>query len=107
MPRFKLVFFAPVGSTQSILNHLFTKYPQHVGKIGHYEGCAFVTKGIGQFKPGLEANPTVGTPGELEFVKEHRVEVVVNDAGENKEIKDAITELKHVRAPTKMLSYTY
>lgn len=96
MPRFKLVFFSPTASTQTILKHLFTKYPQHVGKIGQYEGCAFVTKGTGQFTPGDEANPAIGTRGELEFVEEHRVEVVVNDNGDNNEIKNAISELKTV-----------
>ncbi|KAI0785702.1 GTP cyclohydrolase 1 type 2/Nif3 [Abortiporus biennis] len=96
MPRFKLVFFSPVKSTPSILNHLFAKFPQEVGKIGEYESCAFMSKGTGQFRPGPEANPAIGTRGELESVDEHRVEVVVNDKGENKEIKGAIDELKKV-----------
>ena len=97
MPRFKLVFFVPVKDTSRVLNHVFAKMPHEVGKIGHYESCAFVSRGTGQFKPGPEANPAIGTRGELEFVEENKVEVVVNDKGANEEIKSAIRELKSVR----------
>lgn len=96
MPRFKLVFFSPVKSTSSILSHLFSKYPKELGNIGNYEECAFFSQGTGQFRPGPEANPAVGTRGELEYVEEHRVEVVVNDGGHNDQIKQAIAELKKV-----------
>ncbi|EGO00575.1 hypothetical protein SERLA73DRAFT_133500 [Serpula lacrymans var. lacrymans S7.3] len=96
MPRFKLVFFTPRTSTQTILQHLFEKHPQEVGKIGHYEHCAFIIPGTGQFKPGPEANPTIGSRGTLEFVEEDRVEVLVNDKGERAELSAAIKELKAV-----------
>jgi hypothetical protein len=46
--------------------------------------------------PGPEARPTIGQPGELEFVDEDRVEVIVNDKGQREEIKKAIKELKTV-----------
>ena len=96
MSRFKLVFFVPVQDTSKVLSHLFAKHPQTVGKIGQYESCAFVARGTGQFRPGPEAHPVIGKPGELEFVEENRVEVVVNDKGGNEEIKSAIAELKAV-----------
>ncbi|KAI0076524.1 hypothetical protein K474DRAFT_1597817 [Panus rudis PR-1116 ss-1] len=96
MPRFKLVFFSPVSSTKTVLSHLFAKYPHNVGKIGQYEECAFITQGTGQFRPGPEANPAIGTRGQLEYTDEHRVEVLVTDKGENNEIKGAIEELKKV-----------
>lgn len=47
MLRFKLVFFSPIKNTSYILTHLFEKYPNHVGRIGEYEHCAFMTSGIG------------------------------------------------------------
>ncbi|KAJ3537870.1 hypothetical protein NM688_g6606 [Phlebia brevispora] len=94
MPRFKLVFFAPVKNTSRILNHIFAKMPNDVGKIGEYQSCAFMTRGTGQFLPGSLANPTVGKPGQLEFVEEDRVEVVVSDKGKNEEIRHAVEELK-------------
>lgn len=97
MPRYKLVFFSPIQDTSRILDHIFSKFPKDVGKIGEYEYCAFMTRGTGQFRPGPEANPHIGTPGKPEAVEEHRVEVVVIDKGQNDEIKAAIAELKSVR----------
>jgi hypothetical protein len=47
LTRFKLVFFSPAPNTRAILDHLFTAFPAHVGKIGNYERCAFLTRGIG------------------------------------------------------------
>ena len=41
--KFKLVFFVPRASTQSVLQHLFARFPHHVGRIGAYGGCAFVS----------------------------------------------------------------
>ena len=98
MPRFKLVFFAPVKDTSRILNHIFAKMPNDVGKIGEYQSCAFMTRGTGQFLPGSLANPAIGKPGQLEFVEEDRVEVLVSDKGKNEEIRHAVEELKRVRS---------
>jgi hypothetical protein len=50
----------------------------------------------GQFKPGPGTQPAIGTLGELEYVEEDRVEVVVNDKGGRDEVKNAIRELKAV-----------
>ena len=50
----------------------------------------------GQFKPINDANPTIGDVGKLEQVEEHRVEVLVNDEGEQVEIRGAVEELKKV-----------
>ncbi|KAL1945457.1 hypothetical protein VTO73DRAFT_2308 [Trametes versicolor] len=77
MPKYKLIFFTPRPSTQAILQHLFKRFPNHVGRIGAYGGCAFVTPGNGQFTPLEGANPTIGAVGKPEFVEEDRVEVLV------------------------------
>ncbi|KAF9463556.1 GTP cyclohydrolase 1 type 2/Nif3 [Collybia nuda] len=94
--RFKLIFFSPRQNTRQILDHLFKTLPQNVGKINNYQECAFVTRGTGQFKPGHEAQPTIGTAEMLEYVEEDRVEVVVNDKGDREDVKRAIQELKAV-----------
>ncbi|TCD62705.1 hypothetical protein EIP91_006530 [Steccherinum ochraceum] len=94
MARFKLVFFSPVKSTPAILSHLFAKYPQNLGRIGEYEQCAFMAPGTGQFRPSANANPVIGTKGQLEYVEEHRVEVVVHDEENNEQIRSVIAELK-------------
>ncbi|OSC97341.1 hypothetical protein PYCCODRAFT_1377468 [Trametes coccinea BRFM310] len=81
MPKYKLVFFTPRTSTQSILQHLFSRFPNHVGRIGAYGGCAFVTPGTGQFVPLEGAKPAIGAVGKPEQVEEDRVEVLVLGAG--------------------------
>ena len=45
--KLKLVFFVPRASTQPVLRHLFARFPNHVGRIGAYAGCAFVSPGTG------------------------------------------------------------
>lgn len=52
---------------------------------------------LGQFKPTGAANPAIGEVGKLESVEEDRVEVLVVDEGEEKEIRGAVEELKKVR----------
>ena len=51
---------------------------------------------IGQFRPTEGANPAIGKVGELEFVDEHRVELLVTDEGKNEQIKGAVKILKEV-----------
>ncbi|OBZ69614.1 putative GTP cyclohydrolase 1 type 2 [Grifola frondosa] len=91
MQRFKLVFFAPVSATQPVLQHLFTTFPQHVGRIGAYGGCAFVSRGTGQFTPQAGAQPAIGTVGVPERVEEDRVEVLVRG-----EVRRVLEELKKI-----------
>ncbi len=67
-----LVFYVPVDDTQAVLGPLFEA---GAGAIGEYEQCAFVSRGTGQFRPVGEANPTIGSVGQLEFVEENRVEL--------------------------------
>jgi len=94
--RYKLVFFCPRPFTHKILDQLFQKYPETIGRIGDYEHCAFVSPGIGQFKPGPSATPTIGSAGQLEHVDEDRVEVLVNVNEGNQQLRDTIKELKSV-----------
>ncbi|EMD32959.1 hypothetical protein CERSUDRAFT_98966 [Gelatoporia subvermispora B] len=99
MSRFKLVFFSPVPSTQRVLQHLFATFPRHVGRIGLYGGCAFVTRGTGQFMPLEGASPAIGTVGAQEYVEEDRVEVVVSETyegGERVEMRCVLDVLKKV-----------
>ncbi|KAF8216516.1 GTP cyclohydrolase 1 type 2/Nif3, partial [Mycena galopus ATCC 62051] len=70
---------------------LFNTFPAHVGKIGNYERCAFLTRGTGQFAPIAGANPTIGSVGALEQVEEDRVEVLVLDR-----MREVVSALKDV-----------
>lgn len=70
----KLAFFCPVENTQAVLQALFEA---GAGEIGEYSNCSFRSEGLGTFLPGDNANPAIGERGELETVKEHRVEVML------------------------------
>jgi len=45
------------------------------GKLGDYNFCSFSVKGLGRSLPSENANPTIGTPGQLEVIEEERIEV--------------------------------
>lgn len=49
------------------------------GKIGNYSFCSFSVKGVGRSLPSADANPAIGTPGQLEEIEEERIEVVCNE----------------------------
>lgn len=70
----KLAFFCPVENTEEILKALFEA---GAGEIGEYRHCSFRSEGLGTFLPGENARPVIGERGELETVKEHRVEVIL------------------------------
>lgn len=70
----KLAFFCPIENTQEVLQALFEA---GAGEIGEYRHCSFRSEGLGTFLPGDNANPAIGERGELETVKEHRVEVML------------------------------
>ncbi|NYF97299.1 hypothetical protein [Janibacter cremeus] len=67
-----LVVHIPQESTRAVLTALFAA---GAGEVGEYRECAFVIPGQGQFRPVGSANPTIGTVGELEHVREDRAEV--------------------------------
>ncbi|KAH9935211.1 uncharacterized protein BXZ73DRAFT_89546 [Epithele typhae] len=95
MPKYKLVFFAPRADTQPILAHLFDRFPLHVGGVGAYARCAFVSPGTGQFLPTEGASPAIGAVGAPEFVDEHRVEVLVLGST-SADVRAVVRELKKV-----------
>lgn len=50
------------------------------GKLGEYSFCSFSIKGIGRSLPSDDANPTIGTPGQLEAIEEERIEVSCDES---------------------------
>ena len=75
-PRFKLVFFAPSSAVAACQAAVFAAGAGRVPGRGNYSECAFVSRGTGQFRPGDEARPHVGTLGKLEQVEEVRCETI-------------------------------
>jgi hypothetical protein len=73
-PLDTLVFFVPADDTKRVLDAVFAAGG---GRLGQYADCAFVSAGIGQFRPLAGSAPSVGTVGELSKVEENRVELVL------------------------------
>ncbi|KXS51198.1 MAG: hypothetical protein AWU57_4415 [Marinobacter sp. T13-3] len=84
---YKLCYFVPESHLETTKQALFDA---GAGKIGDYDSCAWQCEGQGQFRPLAGSDPFLGAQGELETVKEFKVELVIEDA----RIFDAITSLK-------------
>ena len=57
-----LVVYVPLAATGALLAALFAA---GAGAIGDYRVCAWVTSGLGRFRPLPGANPAIGDVGEL------------------------------------------
>ena len=69
----KHVVFVPVEHTDALVDALSAA---GAGELGEYSRCAWTTTGTGTFVPGPDAEPAVGTRGEVARVAEARVEMV-------------------------------
>lgn len=70
----KLVVFVPTENKEALLEAL---YKAGAGNVGNYDHCSFQTEGTGTFRGNESSNPTIGTQGVEESVKETRIEVIV------------------------------
>jgi dinuclear metal center YbgI/SA1388 family protein len=70
----KLTVFVPKENSSQVEAALFKA---GAGTIGNYSECSFKQEGTGSFKPNAEANPTIGSANQREFVQESRIEVLV------------------------------
>lgn len=73
--RFKLVVFVPEDAREKVKAAMFAA---GAGAQGAYSACAWETLGMGQFQPEDGAQPFLGTCGQLEKVREVRLEVLVD-----------------------------
>jgi dinuclear metal center YbgI/SA1388 family protein len=69
----KWVIFVPPENAEAVRAAVFAA---GAGRIGDYSQCSWSVTGTGQFLPGDEASPAIGTVGAVERVVEDRVEVV-------------------------------
>ncbi|KAH8714834.1 structural toxin protein RtxA [Phaeosphaeriaceae sp. PMI808] len=74
--RFKLVFYVPPTALNTCKTAIFDAGAGRYLSLDKYTECAFVSKGIGQFRPGDSADPHIGNIGELEYVEEMKVETI-------------------------------
>lgn len=70
----KYVVFVPEAHTEKVAGALSTAGAGHLGK---YSDCSFRTAGLGAFKPEPGSNPFIGSAGNLQLVKENRLETIV------------------------------
>lgn len=71
----KVVFYVPSEYKHKVMNALFET--EAAGVIDKYTCCSFSCSGKATYKPGEDARPYEGSPGELTTVDEVRVESVV------------------------------
>ncbi|MFY8036326.1 MAG: Nif3-like dinuclear metal center hexameric protein [Cyclobacteriaceae bacterium] len=69
----KLTTFVPPEAKDQVLSAL---HNSGAGQIGEYKNCGFEVMGEGTFQPSENANPTIGTQGKKETVREARIEVL-------------------------------
>lgn len=69
----QLVVYVPRSHVEQVREALFEA---GAGTIGNYDQCSFNSAGYGTFRPGDQANPTIGTSGNQERVEETKIEVV-------------------------------
>lgn len=70
----KLSVFCPREQAADVRDAM---YKAGAGHIGNYSHCSFNTDGKGSFLPEAGANPKIGSKGELEWVEETKVEVLL------------------------------
>lgn len=73
---YQLVFYVPETHKEEVKRALFNS---GAGRYEDYDSCCFESEGTGQFRPLDKANPFIGNVGEIEKVKEFKVEMIVKD----------------------------
>lgn len=73
----KIAFFVPEEHKEAVKAAMFLA---GAGDIGNYEQCSWETEGIGQFRALDGADPFLGSVGEIERVKEFKIEMVCTDS---------------------------
>jgi dinuclear metal center YbgI/SA1388 family protein len=83
----KLVVFVPSSHEKAVREALGDA---GAGHIGNYSHCSFSTSGEGSFLPLEEADPFIGKTGQLELVKETRIETIFPESLQKKIINAMI-----------------
>ncbi len=73
---YKFCFYVPESAVDEVKQAIFAT---GAGRIGNYDHCCWQVLGQGQFRPLAGSDPAIGTHGELEYVAEWKVELVVAD----------------------------
>ena len=72
----KIVVFVPAKPPDALTRVRDALATAGAGVIGNYTHCSFTLEGVGSFRAGPGAYPSVGSVGTLEHVDEHRLEML-------------------------------
>ena len=81
---YKLIVYVPGGYEEDVRSAICDA---GAGWIGNYSHCTFQTFGTGTYKPLEGTHPFIGHPGELEKVKEVRLETIIPASRLSKVVK--------------------
>ena len=70
---YKICVYVPENSVETVKQALFDA---GAGRIGNYDSCCWQTDGVGQFRPLSGSEPAIGSLGEVESVREVKIELV-------------------------------
>ena len=74
----KLFVFVP--DAEEVIRAVITKASEAgAGAIGNYSCCAFITKGMGNWKSEEGSHPTIGSVGNMSREPEVRIEMICSD----------------------------
>lgn len=76
MANYKIVVYVPISDADKLRKAMGDA---GAGVIGNYTHCSFSVRGVGRFKPGEGAAPTIGEVGTPETVEEERIETVCSE----------------------------
>jgi hypothetical protein len=71
----KLFVFSP-DKEEIITSIINAAAGESAGEIGNYSACAFITKGMGNWKSEEGAHPTIGEVGKMSREPEVRIEML-------------------------------
>ena len=77
----KLTTYVPNTHLENLREALFDA---GAGNIGNYSHCSFSVEGMGSFKPGTNAKPTIGEIGKTHFENESKLSMTFDPVFQNK-----------------------
>ena len=84
MPFHKIEIYVPESHLEAVKDALFAA---GAGRLGNYDKCSWQTLGTGQFRPLDGSKPFLGAKGEVEHVKEWKLELICDSTHLDSAIK--------------------
>lgn len=96
---YQLVFYVPHEHCEAVKQAMFDA---GAGRLGAYDSCSWQCEGTGQFRPLPGSAPFIGRTGEVERVREVKVEMIC----EPEALAPALDALRRVH-PYEEPAFTY